>query len=111
MRGYKEALLASREDGTTVSRAYSGKTMRVMANDYTAHFEAHPEEVGTVPRAVGPGRLRRRAPPRGRRADVADVDPARECYPAGQGVGGIDELVPAGSWSAGSWPRPRRSTT
>ena len=23
------------------------------------------------------------------------VDPQRECYPSGQGVGGIDELVPA----------------
>jgi NAD(P)H-dependent flavin oxidoreductase YrpB (nitropropane dioxygenase family) len=23
------------------------------------------------------------------------VDPARECYPSGQGVGAIDELVPA----------------
>ena len=24
------------------------------------------------------------------------VDPERECYPCGQGVGGIDELIPAG---------------
>jgi enoyl-[acyl-carrier protein] reductase II len=24
------------------------------------------------------------------------VDPDRECYPAGQGVGAIDALVPAG---------------
>ena len=24
------------------------------------------------------------------------VDPARECYPAGQGTGAIEELVPAG---------------
>jgi enoyl-[acyl-carrier protein] reductase II len=24
------------------------------------------------------------------------VDPNRECYPSGQGVGAIDELVPAG---------------
>ena len=29
--GYKEKLIASREDQTTVSRAYSGKTMRVVA--------------------------------------------------------------------------------
>ena len=28
--------------------------------------------------------------------ETADVDPDRECYPAGQGVGAIDELVPAG---------------
>ena len=28
--------------------------------------------------------------------DDPDVDPTRECYPSGQGVGAIDELVPAG---------------
>ncbi len=28
--------------------------------------------------------------------DGTDVDPRREFYPAGQGVGAIDELVPAG---------------
>ena len=28
--------------------------------------------------------------------ETADVDPDEECYPAGQGVGAIDELVPAG---------------
>jgi enoyl-[acyl-carrier protein] reductase II len=27
---------------------------------------------------------------------VQGVDPELECYPAGQGVGAIDELVPAG---------------
>ena len=29
-------------------------------------------------------------------AFAIEVDPARECYPAGQGVGAIDSLVPAG---------------
>jgi enoyl-[acyl-carrier protein] reductase II len=28
--------------------------------------------------------------------DTPDVDPDREFWPAGQGVGAIDELVPAG---------------
>ena len=28
--------------------------------------------------------------------ETADVDPDKECYPAGQGVGAIDALVPAG---------------
>src|ERR1700722_7974553 len=34
--GYKDALIRTREDGTTISRAYSGKTMRVVRNLYTA---------------------------------------------------------------------------
>ena len=29
--------------------------------------------------------------------DTPDVDPDRECYPSGQGVGAIQTLVPAGS--------------
>lgn len=93
--GYKEALLAGHEDGTTVSRAYSGKTMRVMANEYTAYYDAHPEELAPFPeqlgRAYGVGALHL-----GGDAASAEVDPARECYPAGQGVGAIDRLVPAG---------------
>jgi enoyl-[acyl-carrier protein] reductase II len=27
--------------------------------------------------------------------DARGVDPERECYPAGQGVGAVDEIVPA----------------
>ena len=47
--GYKERLLAAREDETTVSRAYSGKTMRVVRNEYTDHFDAHPDEFTNSP--------------------------------------------------------------
>jgi enoyl-[acyl-carrier protein] reductase II len=28
--------------------------------------------------------------------DDPGIDPAKECYPSGQGVGAIDDLVPAG---------------
>jgi enoyl-[acyl-carrier protein] reductase II len=95
VRGYKEALLASAEDGTTVSRAYSGKTMRVIRSEYTDYFAVHPEELARFPeqmgRAFSDGVLHL-----GADAEATDVDPARECFPAGQGVGGIHELVPAG---------------
>jgi len=93
--GYKDAILASREDATTVSRAYSGKTMRVIRSEYTDYFETHPEELRPFPdqlgRAFTDGVLHLGAD---READ--DVDPRRECFPAGQGIGGIEELVPAG---------------
>ena len=92
--GYKEALLASREDGTTVSRAYSGKTMRVIRSEYTDYFDAHPDELKRFPdqmgRAFSDGVMHLGAD------DKTQVDPTRECFPAGQGVGGIAELVPAG---------------
>lgn len=99
VNGYKEALVAAREDSTVVSRAYSGKTMRVLRNDYTAYFEAHPEELQPFPaqlgRSINDGALHL-----GGQADhlgESVIDPHRECYPAGQGTGAIDEVVPAGA--------------
>ena len=37
--GYKDTLLNTGEDGTTVTRAYTGKTCRVVRNRYTEGFE------------------------------------------------------------------------
>ena len=55
--GYKDALLATGEDGTVVSRAFSGKPMRVVRNETTQHYEEHPDELQAVPRAAhGRGR-------------------------------------------------------
>jgi enoyl-[acyl-carrier protein] reductase II len=92
--GYKDALLATREDGTTISRAYSGKTMRVVRNDYTTYFDQHPEELQPFPtqltRSMGDGAFHLGAGP-----EDPGIDPAKECYPAGQGIGAIGELVPA----------------
>jgi enoyl-[acyl-carrier protein] reductase II len=93
--GYKEKLVASREDQTTVSRAYSGKTMRVLRNSHTDYFDAHPEELKKFPEqlglAYGAGVMHL-----GGDSFTDGVDVDKECYPAGQGVGAITELVPAG---------------
>src|SRR4029077_11293428 len=51
--GYKDALLEAKEDTTVVTKAYSGKTMRVLRNDYTAHFDRHPDELLDFPHQVG----------------------------------------------------------
>jgi len=92
--GYKEKLLSSREDQTTVSRAYSGKTMRVVRNTYTDYYDAHPDELKKFPEqlgiAYGNGALHL-----GGDSFSEGVDVDKECYPAGQGVGAITELVPA----------------
>jgi enoyl-[acyl-carrier protein] reductase II len=93
--GYKDALLREQEDSTVVSRAYSGKTMRVVRNEYTTYFEEHPGELAPFPaqigRSIGDGAFHL-----GLGGDAEGIDPARECYPAGQGIGAISELVPAG---------------
>ncbi|MDE3085242.1 MAG: nitronate monooxygenase [Acidobacteriota bacterium] len=93
--GYKDALLRSAEDGTVVSRAYSGKTMRVVRNDYTRFFDEHPDELQAFPAQLGRS-MQDQAFHLGGDEETTDVDPARECYPAGQGVGAIGDLVPAG---------------
>jgi enoyl-[acyl-carrier protein] reductase II len=93
--GYKDALVGAREDATVVTRAYSGKTMRVLRNDYTAHFEQHPEELLAFPNQVGRS-MSDGAFHLGLGEKAEGIDSTVECFPAGQGVGGIDEVVPAG---------------
>ena len=91
---YKQTLLELPEDGTVVSRAYTGKTCRVVRTEWTEHYEKHPEELKKFPEQVGvsmnAGANHMGAPPE------VEVDPRREFMPAGQGVGAVRELVPAG---------------
>jgi enoyl-[acyl-carrier protein] reductase II len=93
--GYKDALLATAEDGTVISRAYSGKTMRVVRNSYTAYYDDHAEKLERFPAQLGRS-IAEKAFHLGGDDTTAEVDPTRECYPAGQGVGAIHELVSAG---------------
>ena len=93
--GFKEGILASDESGTIISKAFSGKTMRVLRNALTAHYEAHPEELSPFPeqlgKSFGDGSFHL-----GGDESTEGVDPDREGYPAGQAVGAIDSLVSAG---------------
>jgi enoyl-[acyl-carrier protein] reductase II len=91
--GYKEALLAAGEDGTLITRAYSGKPMRVLRNDYTNHFVEHPEEIEPFPTQLRQS-MSAGAWHLGGDERTVDIDLSKEGFPAGQGVGGIDRLVP-----------------
>jgi enoyl-[acyl-carrier protein] reductase II len=93
--GYKDALLRTTEDGTTVTRSYSGKPMRTVRNAWTEYHDEHPEDIRRFPEQLGVA-VEAGALHLGADDTATGVDPDRECYPAGQGVGGIDELVPAG---------------
>jgi enoyl-[acyl-carrier protein] reductase II len=93
--GYKDALLAAKEDATTISRAFSGKTMRVLRNEYTRYFEDHPEELQPFPGQLGRS-MEDGAWHLGGGSATPGIDPFREGYPTGQGVGAISELEPAG---------------
>ncbi|HTN81096.1 MAG TPA: nitronate monooxygenase [Acidimicrobiales bacterium] len=92
--GYKDVLLGLGEDGTVISRAYTGKTCRVVRSEWTQHFEEHPDELQPFPQqalaAVRAGVSHLGGD------EHTQVDPSREFFPCGQGAGAIDELVPAG---------------
>ncbi len=93
--GYKEALLGLGEDGTVITRGYTGKTCRVVRNDYTQYWESHTDELQPFPaqfiRSMNDG-----ANHLGADEHTTDIDPAREFWPAGQGAGAMHELIPAG---------------
>ncbi|HRA35761.1 MAG TPA: nitronate monooxygenase [Acidimicrobiales bacterium] len=93
--GYKDKLLAMQEDDTVVTRAYTGKTCRVLRNDYTNEFDASGAKAEPFPGQYIKS-LKDGANHLGGDEATPGVDPEREFMPAGQGGGAITELVPAG---------------
>ena len=94
VNGYKKALVTSREDDTVISRSYTGKPCRVVRNEWTNHYEQHPQEIKTFPHqaiASSQANVNHLGYPNG-----TQVDTSREFYPAGQGAGAISSLMPAG---------------
>jgi len=93
--GFRESILEAHEDGTIISRAFSGKTMRVIKNETTALYESDPSLLKKFPEQLfvshetGTFHL-------GGDENTKGVDPHREGYPAGQAVGAIHEILPAG---------------
>jgi enoyl-[acyl-carrier protein] reductase II len=92
--GYKDRLLSMSEEDTVVTRGFTGKTCRVVRNDYTQYWEEHASEIQPFPaqfiRSIEDGANHLGSGP------TTEVDPDREFWPAGQGVGAIGRLVPAG---------------
>jgi enoyl-[acyl-carrier protein] reductase II len=93
--GFRERIIEAHEDDTVITRAYSGKTMRVIKNDTTERYERDPTLAKKFPEqlsvSIGEGMFHL-----GGDEATLGVDPRREAFPAGQAVGAIDQLVPAG---------------
>jgi enoyl-[acyl-carrier protein] reductase II len=92
--GYKDALLRTAEDGTVISRGFTGKTLRAVRNEWTQYVEEHPEGLKKFPEQMAVAHEHNALHLGG--DEHTPVDPDKECYPSGQGVGAIHELVPAG---------------
>jgi enoyl-[acyl-carrier protein] reductase II len=93
VQGYKETLLAIHEDGTVISRGFTGKTCRVVRNNWTNKFEEHPETLQGFPQqaiASMQAGVNHLGYPVGTKVDVD-----QEFMPAGQGVGAITSIVHA----------------
>lgn len=96
-KGYQDALVKASSTATVVTRAYSGKPMRVLRNQWVDEWErrgASPQEfrdqlrvsldAGVMSMLGAPGEH-----------PAAEFNPAAECMPAGQDVGAIDAVVSA----------------
>jgi enoyl-[acyl-carrier protein] reductase II len=93
VRGYKDVLIETAEDGTVISRGFTGKTCRVVRNDWTAYYEKHADELLPFPQQAIHA-MKENANHLGAPSDTV-VDVKREFMPAGQGVGAITSLKPA----------------
>ena len=77
-----------------ITRGFTGKTLRAIRNDWTNYVEQHPEELSKFPEQMFKAAEANALHLGG--DENTPVDPAKECYPAGQGVGAIGELESAG---------------
>jgi enoyl-[acyl-carrier protein] reductase II len=93
--GYHDRIIEAHEDGTVISRAFSGKTMRVIKNDTTDRYESDPALLRGFPDQLAAS-FRDGTFHLGGDGTTPGIDPRREGYPAGQVVGGIRDIVPAG---------------
>ena len=86
---HKRRILEVDEDGTVISRCYTGKTSRVLKNEFTDRWKGHEAELVPMPwqrilveKLVAPAKA----------AGLLDV----ANFPTGQGAGSIREMLPAG---------------
>jgi enoyl-[acyl-carrier protein] reductase II len=90
-RQYREALVAAKQDDTVRTRCYSGKPLRALRNPYIAEHEADPGKIRRFPEQLMISAQRHVMS-----YWEPEADPARTCFPAGQGVGAFCEIKPAG---------------
>jgi enoyl-[acyl-carrier protein] reductase II len=86
---YKDAIVAMSESDTVVSRVFTGKTLRAIANDSTRGFDDRDAKPFPV-QVMESAQANRLGPIAG---IVDDVNPATQCLAAGQGGGGVREVL------------------
>jgi enoyl-[acyl-carrier protein] reductase II len=91
-QAYKDAIVGMTEADTVVSRGFTGKTLRAIRNRTTDEFATR--EALPFPQQVMESVQRNRLGPI---AGIVDaIDPETQCLAAGQGGGGVHEILPSG---------------
>ncbi|MGF1457012.1 MAG: NAD(P)H-dependent flavin oxidoreductase [Alphaproteobacteria bacterium] len=89
---YKQAIVDAGIEDTIVTRAYSGKTMRVLNNDYVRALEADPSRMQPFPQQAVTSY--QRGVIGGIGGVLEPLDTAKDCLPMGQGAGAVMEVLP-----------------
>jgi enoyl-[acyl-carrier protein] reductase II len=90
---YKDAIVRASSSDTLITRCYSGKPMRVIKNDYAESWRTREDELALFPQQAA---LSFEAGVMNFMLDsYSEIDAASSAMPAGQGCGGIDEILPA----------------
>ena len=87
---YKKRITEIGSDETLISRGYSGKPMRVISNEYIEDLERNPDRMLPFPAQMN------KSQEEGLLFLMSgrdDVDTSRACMPAGQGAGGISDVL------------------
>ncbi len=87
---YKKRITEIGSDQTAVTRAYSGKPMRVIRNRYVDAMEQRADEILPFPEQM---RVSAQAGRLGLALGGSDADVDEACMPCGQGAGGIREIA------------------
>ena len=88
---YKKAIGETGADGTTVTRCYSGKPMRVITNAYVEDQERHPDRIQRFPEQMYASSQAGVMAALGGQTEGIERD--RHAMPCGQGAGAIDDIL------------------
>jgi enoyl-[acyl-carrier protein] reductase II len=90
-QAYKDSLVRAAETDTIVTRCYSGKTMRVVNNPHVEDWERRSHEIQPFPQqAIASAQADVMG---GIGGKLEGLDPEKDCMPAGQGLGAIQEIL------------------
>ena len=91
---YKQVIVDAGDEDTIITRAYSGKPMRVFKNEWVADWERRPQDIKPFPQQA---MMSHQAGVMGGiGGQIEGLDRDRSAFAMGQGAGGIHDVKSAG---------------